>query len=703
MGRSSGRTAIIYWRPLNEFRDRSVPKLANLARAHAAGLRVPTTCWVAAALEPPAAGLPPPELGSGPWIIRSGSPTEDTKTTSNAGQLLSLPVREQSEFGSALARVREALPRDAAGAVQGAIFVQPLIAAQEAGVAFFDGFYYERTLAHGSNEELTSGQTRGKVTRGHLARGEEWSEWLSALYRVFGVGRHGDARLDLEFARDASGFILLQVRPALFPVARNPILSLANHKEILGDLPSPWIVSALVEAGKDLSFLSRADPVIGTWDEAYAVEVGGRAWLNVSFWYRWMDHFGLPRSLVTEGVGGQTEGPADQRIIGRRFLVSIPRLVWFQLQCLGSLTAVERAFRRLDRSIAAATGLSELHRAMVQGLSLALRGNFAINAVLSAVRRLRSTFRIPGTARVVTQEMMDSYRRLIDLPLAQRAAGLDGWLVRYGHRGPLESDPARPRFAELREVLLADLQQANTTAPSASTAYPSSPGWWRWCYRIDEYREWFRDAMMRRWQRLRAAILAEAQRLTAVGQLACAEDVFWLRASECQACDDLRQRVAANRAANQAIQDVELPQSAPRETIQELLTRTTVARDRESGQEVFPGIALQASVVEGRIVKADDLLALLQAASRDAHLLGPDVILLVPTLEPSWAVVFPRVGGVVADMGGELSHASILLREARRPALVNCAGAYRALQSGDHVRLDGAGAVLRRIGNARST
>ena len=44
---------------------------------------------------------------------------------------------------------------------------------------------------------------------------------------------------------------------------------------------------------------------------------------------------------------------------------------------------------------------------------------------------------------------------------------------------------------------------------------------------------------------------------------------------------------------------------------------------------------------------------------------------------------------MVAEIGGELSHASILLREARRPAVVNCAGIYSAVSEGDRLRLDG--------------
>src|SRR5438309_10875297 len=133
------------WRTLTDFRDPSVPKLNNLRRAAAAGLRVPPTVWMPAAEHGSAPVGPPAELGPAPWIIRSGSPTEDTRTTSNAGQLLSLPVRDPTAFASALRQVVEALPRDARGLPRGAVFVQPLIAAEEAGVAFFDGSYYERT------------------------------------------------------------------------------------------------------------------------------------------------------------------------------------------------------------------------------------------------------------------------------------------------------------------------------------------------------------------------------------------------------------------------------------------------------------------------------------------------------------------------------------------------------------------------------
>jgi hypothetical protein len=213
------------WRTLAGFKDPAVPKLDNLRRAAAAGLRVPETWWMPAS-EARRQIDPPRALAGRPVIVRSGSPTEDTQATSNAGQLLSIPVREPGGFGESLARVVAALPREGRGEPLGAVFVQPLIEAEEAGVAFFDGFYFERTSAPGGNEGLTSGQARGEVVRGPLARDDPWSAWLAAVHRPF---RKESPRIDLEFARDARGWVLLQVRPALFPVVRNETLSLANH------------------------------------------------------------------------------------------------------------------------------------------------------------------------------------------------------------------------------------------------------------------------------------------------------------------------------------------------------------------------------------------------------------------------------------------------------------------------------------------
>jgi pyruvate,water dikinase len=705
------------WKPLRRFRDPSVPKLDNLRRAEAAGIRVPVTYWIHAD-EGASAGALPPALAGRPVILRSGSPTEDTRHTSNAGQLLSLAVRDPSRFEQSLSEVIAALPKDSAGAPLGAVFAQPLIEADEAGVAFFDGFYYERTIAAGSNERLTSGQARGEVTRGHLARGEAWSAWLTTIYEVFGRGaRGGTENIDIELARDKEGYVLLQVRPALFPITRNETLSLANHKEILGDPPSPWIASVLGVSGREvLSFFSEVDPAVGAWGDAYAVEIGERAWMNFSFFFRLMDHWGLPRAFVTEGVGGEGGLDEDRRVIGRRFLWKAPRLVLLQWKCLRTVMGIPRALADLDARIGAASSLADLFDANVAAMTLAIRTNFAINSVLSGVTRVRRALGIRSAARVVTQEMMEQYSDLAALPAEAREAGLDAWLAEFGHRGPLESDPSRPRFGELREVLLRDLKasaeaageggRAGGLAPPASAARgalaakharaPSRIA--RPLYWMDERREWFRDELMRRWRRLRARLLEEGGRLAVAGAIDAPEDVFLLRGPDLAPGADLRAAALAGRERIEKARRMDIPLTASREQIERACADIERAAAEATGRRVFPGIALVPAVVEGRAVKAEDLTSLLMQSGGgspgDKPLLGPDAILVVAALEPSWAVVFPRVLGVVAEIGGELSHASILLREAGRPAVVNCAGIFREVRTGDRLRVDGARALV---------
>jgi PEP-utilising enzyme, mobile domain len=56
-------------------------------------------------------------------------------------------------------------------------------------------------------------------------------------------------------------------------------------------------------------------------------------------------------------------------------------------------------------------------------------------------------------------------------------------------------------------------------------------------------------------------------------------------------------------------------------------------------------------------------------------------------LEPTWSLVFPRFTTIVVEFGGELSHASILIRETEQTAVINARGAYDAIAEGRRLRL----------------
>ena len=63
-------------------------------------------------------------------------------------------------------------------------------------------------------------------------------------------------------------------------------------------------------------------------------------------------------------------------------------------------------------------------------------------------------------------------------------------------------------------------------------------------------------------------------------------------------------------------------------------------------------------------------------------------ILVAPSASPSFNIVLPRVGAVITDHGGLLSHAAIVAREYGLPSLVSCHDATRKISDGDLIRVE---------------
>lgn len=73
----------------------------------------------------------------------------------------------------------------------------------------------------------------------------------------------------------------------------------------------------------------------------------------------------------------------------------------------------------------------------------------------------------------------------------------------------------------------------------------------------------------------------------------------------------------------------------------------------------------------------------------------PGDILVCPFTDPAWTPLLRIAAGVVTDVGGVLSHAAIVARERRIPAVLGVVGATGLIADGDRVTVDGAaGTVL---------
>ncbi|MGY1770474.1 PEP-utilizing enzyme [Blastococcus sp. SYSU D00813] len=81
-----------------------------------------------------------------------------------------------------------------------------------------------------------------------------------------------------------------------------------------------------------------------------------------------------------------------------------------------------------------------------------------------------------------------------------------------------------------------------------------------------------------------------------------------------------------------------------------------------------------------RVVHGSDELSRIQAGD----------VLVAPMTGPAFNLVLPRLGAIVTDRGGLLSHAAIVAREFGIPAVVGCQDATEVLPDGARVRVDGA-------------
>ena len=73
----------------------------------------------------------------------------------------------------------------------------------------------------------------------------------------------------------------------------------------------------------------------------------------------------------------------------------------------------------------------------------------------------------------------------------------------------------------------------------------------------------------------------------------------------------------------------------------------------------------------------------------DFDQMQPGDILVAGITTPAWTPLFPMASGVITDIGGPLSHGSIVAREYGIPAVMGTGIGTRLIKSGQMVTLDG--------------
>lgn len=105
-----------------------------------------------------------------------------------------------------------------------------------------------------------------------------------------------------------------------------------------------------------------------------------------------------------------------------------------------------------------------------------------------------------------------------------------------------------------------------------------------------------------------------------------------------------------------------------------------------SGRQQLRGIAASPGRVEGRV----KIMKTLQ----DMVDIDGNTILAVPYTDSGWAPLLARVGGLIVEVGGSLSHGAIIAREYGIPAVMDVHHATQLLRDNQRVLIDGAQGII---------
>jgi phosphohistidine swiveling domain-containing protein len=195
------------------------------------------------------------------------------------------------------------------------------------------------------------------------------------------------------------------------------------------------------------------------------------------------------------------------------------------------------------------------------------------------------------------------------------------------------------------------------------------------------------------WPLLRQLLRELGRRLVEAGAVTQRDDVFWLEAAEVSQAaaaldagqpqlDSLADLVAERKMQWRGRMRVAPPQLLPKDSwLAKLFGRLMPAHSAEQTGVVIKGIA----VGEGKVTAKARVLN----GPKDFGAMQPGEVLVTGITTPAWTPLFALASAVVTDIGGPLSHSSIVAREYGIPAVLGTGMASKRIQSGQMITVDG--------------
>ena len=198
------------------------------------------------------------------------------------------------------------------------------------------------------------------------------------------------------------------------------------------------------------------------------------------------------------------------------------------------------------------------------------------------------------------------------------------------------------------------------------------------------------------WPQLRRMLHEAGDRLVDAGRIEHAADVFWLRHDEVLSPEreSLRDVVEERKAVWRGRRRATPPQVLPTGTWWERLEGMMPAASADQTGNVIRGTGASGGQVTAQ--------ARVLGGPADFGRMRPGDVLVAGITTPAWTSLFPMASAVVTDVGGPLSHSSIVAREYGIPAVLGTAVATRRIPDGARIHVDGDAGTVTLLGDDTS-
>ncbi|MDQ7093529.1 phosphoenolpyruvate synthase [Desulfosporosinus sp. PR] len=288
---------------------------------------------------------------------------------------------------------------------------------------------------------------------------------------------------------------------------------------------------------------------------------------------------------------------------------------------------------------------------------------------------------------------------------------LRAYLEKYGMRCSGEIDITRPRFSEQPTALVSmilsniknfapdahntlferGLEEAKQKEQDLLKRLQQLPGGKQKAKKTKRmisvlrnftgYREYPKYVMIERYWIIKQALLKEAARLVSKGVVREQEDIYYL------SFEELREAVRTNRLDYSLV--------TKRKEEYEVYEKLTPPRIMTSEGEVISGAYDSGKIPQGALAGIPASSGIVEGRARvilrmeDAAIEEGDILITTFT-DPSWTPLFVSIKGLVTEVGGMMTHGSVVAREYGLPAVVGVENATKLIKDGQRIRVNGA-------------